>query len=169
MSEKLSIAIDIIDWLVQYKFKNTIDINIEDIMFVRNLGDEYFYIEDDGIVNTHTYNFNINQQLDMNRFALGNCFKTEEQARHMLEKLRVINELKKFALENNYEKIDWFNPEQKKWRIVYDYGEGRVSCDEWTRCIHANTSDIYFTDKKIAEKAIDTIDMGRIRKYYLDV
>lgn len=40
MSEKLLIAINIIDWLVQYKFRNNTDINIEDVMIFRNLDDE---------------------------------------------------------------------------------------------------------------------------------
>lgn len=40
MSEKLLIAIDIIDWLVQYKFRNNIDITLEDIMLIRSLDDE---------------------------------------------------------------------------------------------------------------------------------
>lgn len=40
MSEKLLIAINIINWLMEYKFRNNTNITVDDIMLVRSLDDE---------------------------------------------------------------------------------------------------------------------------------
>lgn len=125
----------------------------------------YYYYNDTGYIYESCYN---GDSTDKNRLEFGNCFKTKEEAEHMVEKLKVINELKKFALENNEAEIDWNNLSQKKYVIIYDPENQNVDvyCYWRTQYIPFN---IHFTSEKIAQKAIETIGVDRIKKYYFDI
>lgn len=125
----------------------------------------YYYVGSNGEV---LGDCNSNHQIDEGRINLSNCFKTKEEAEHMVEKLKVINELKNFALENNEEEIDWNNLSQRKYVIIYDPEDQNVDvyCYWRTQYIPFN---IHFTSEKIAQKAIETIGVDRIKKYYFDV
>ena len=125
----------------------------------------YYYYNDTGHIYESCYD---GDSTDKNRLEFGNCFKTKEEAEHMVEKLKVINELKKFALENNEAEIDWNNLSQKKYVIIYDPENQNVDvyCYWRTQYIPFN---IHFTSEKIAQKAIETIGEDRIKKYYFDV
>ena len=125
----------------------------------------YYYVDSNGEV---LGDCNSNHRVDKDRICLGNCFKTKEEADHMVEKLKVINELKNFALENNEEEIDWNNLSQRKYVIIYDPEDQNVDvyCYWRTQYIPFN---IHFTSEKIAQKAIETIGVDRIKKYYFDV
>lgn len=125
----------------------------------------YYYVENNGET---LGDCNSNHQVDKDRICLGNCFKTQEEAKHMVEKLKVINELKKFALENNEAEIDWENRRQTKYLITYDYvcKELEIAYYYYTQYLPFN---IYFTSREITQKAIETIGEDRIKKYYFDV
>lgn len=101
-------------------------------------------------------------------YSIGNCFQTEEEARHMVEKLKVIKELQDFALENNTEKIDWKNNKQLKFFINFDRYSNRAgySCTDDTKPVPLN---IYFTSRELALKAIEKVGEERIKKYYFDI
>ena len=60
--------------------------------------EKYFYIEDCMGVSDDR---NVQAPIDYCRFNIGNFFKTKIEAEHILEKLKVIHELQKFAYENN--------------------------------------------------------------------
>ena len=125
----------------------------------------YYYYNDTGHIYESCYD---GDSTDKNRLEFGNCFKTKEEAEHMVEKLKVINELKKFALENNEAEIDWNNLSQKKYVIIYDPENQNVDvyCYWRTQYIPFN---IHFTSEKIAQKAIETIGVEKKKKYYFDV
>ena len=87
----------------------------------------------------------------------------------MVEKLRVIHELEKFAFENNEEEIDWNNSEQRKYYLYFDYTDmSIVSCDSYSKCQHIPLA-VYFTSNEIADKAIKAIGEERLKKYYFGV
>lgn len=133
------------------------------------LGDQYFRI------NVNTFDlFPITRPcwgdsvFDEENYSIGNCFQTEEEARHMVEKLKVIKELQDFALENNTEKIDWKNSEQPKFFIVFDPYDTIVRYDS----VYGYKDlplNIYFTSKELALKAIEKVGKERIKKYYFDI
>lgn len=77
-----------------------------------NKNEKYCYIGGDGDI-YHTVNANLTK--DDCIFSIGNYFKTDEEAEHMVEKLKVIKELQDFAFENRDEEIDWYDKEQDKW------------------------------------------------------
>lgn len=126
----------------------------------------YFYYDNEGFIYESIYS---GGSIDKNRLDLGNCFKTREQANHMVEKLKVIKELRDFALENNEEEIDWKNPNQVKHIIVYNNETQIIRTDLWYASTQYIPFNIYFTSQKIAQKAIETIGEDRIKKYYFDV
>ena len=125
----------------------------------------YYYYDNDGRTYQSSY---CEDSIDKRRLEFGNCFKTQEEAKHMAEKLKVINELKNFALENNNEKIDWRDKCIGKYFITYDFYDEEISVASYT-FRNFLPFEIYFTSKEIAQKAIKTIGEYRIKKYYFDI
>lgn len=106
--------------------------------------------------------------VDDNRISMGNCFKTKAEADHMVEKLKVIHELQKFAYENNEREIDWNNENQEKHVILYSNNrkELDITCVNSSKYLPFN---IYFTSYDLAKQAIETIGEDRIKKYYFGI
>lgn len=130
-------------------------------------GELYFYVNSNGEIEYRYYkNRNIN---DKRRICnIGNYFKTDEEAEHMVEKLKVIRELQDFALEHNDEEIDWNDVNQEK--LYLGMNPKIKSIDIFHTCSWIYLPfNIYFTSEEIAEKAIETIGEDRIKKYYFDI
>ena len=123
----------------------------------------YYFIDayQEGIGN----DTNDGTDVDDFRLSIGNCFKTKEEAEHMVEKLKVIHELQKFAYENNEGEIEWGN---KCYYLCYDHLVGKIEISE-NIFFQFLPFNIYFTSRKIALMAIETIGEDRIKKYYFDV
>ena len=130
-------------------------------------GDKYYYININGAGSIFNYDCREDPS-DEARLNIGNYFKTEEDAKHMVEKLKVIRELQKFAHENNEKEIDWKNFNQYKYKIFYDAEDEDLYVDYSIYC-KSEPFNIYFTSCKIAKRAIKTIGEDRIKKYYFDV
>ena len=128
-------------------------------------GDTYYYIGSVGSIFNYDYREDISDEAHLN---IGNCFKTEEDAKHMVEKLKVIRELQKFANENNEKEIDWKNFNQCKYKIFYDAEDEDLYVDYSIQC-ESEPFNIYFTSSKIAKRAIEEIGEDRIKKYYFNV
>lgn len=126
--------------------------------------EKYFYIEDCIGVSDDR---NVQAPIDYCRFNIGNFFKTKIEAEHMLEKLKVIHELQKFAHENNEGEIDWIDAKQSKFHLVYDYEDKVIRIEQ--RYVIKFAPDIFFTSYDLAKQAIETIGADRIKKYYFDV
>ena len=127
--------------------------------------EKYFYIEDCMGVSDDR---NVQAPIDYCRFNIGNFFKTKIEAEHILEKLKVIHELQKFAYENNEGEIDWKNFNQCKYYLVYDTEDEELYVDYSIQC-ESEPFNIYFTSSKIAKRAIEEIGEDRIKKYYFNV
>lgn len=123
-------------------------------------GDDFYTIYGDGSIYTLTW-FNIADRVK--RYEIGNCFKTEEEAKFALEKLKVITELKRFAMKHNEGEINWNDNKQYKYILCFDHDE---NCVKWVQYQHAH---IYFTSREIAEQAIKEIGEERLKKYYFEV
>ena len=129
------------------------------------LDDNYYIIFSDGSIDYTNYDCDWDDKRIM---AIGNCFQTEEQAEFMVEKLKVIHELEKFAYENNTEEIDWNDTNQEKLYLTMNYMDKCIDVFYTYSWIYS-PSNIYFTSKKIAKEAIETIGEERIKKYYFGV
>lgn len=74
--------------------------------------------------------------------------------------------MRRFAEENNEHEIDWTDEDQEKWCMCYNYDSKNIDTgyDNTLR-----THYIYFSSKKIAKQAIDSIGEERLKKYYLGI
>ena len=129
------------------------------------LDEKYYMICGDGSIDYNNYDFD---GADRRIMGIGNCFQTEEQAEFMAEKLKVIHELEKFAYENNEEEIDWNDTNQEKLYLTMNYTDKCIDIFYTYTWIYS-PSNIYFTSKKIAKEAIETIGEERLKKYYFGV
>lgn len=131
------------------------------------LDEKYYIICSDGSIDYNNYDFDGADRRIMN---IGNCFQTEKQAEFMVEKLKVIHELEKFAYENNEEEtISYF-----KNLLKAKYFLRMESRSKKIEVVSSPTHEylpfhIYFDSEEIARKAIDTIGEDRIKKYYFGV
>lgn len=128
--------------------------------------ERYYFIDayQEGIGN----DTNDGTDVDDFRLSIGNYFKTKEEAEHMVEKLKVIHELQKFAYENNERENDWNNFSQTKFYLIYDSEVNNILVD-YSSFTRTNPFNIYFTSFKIAKRAIEAVGEDRIKKYYFDV
>lgn len=95
-----------------------------------------------------------------------NCFKTKEEAEFRLEQIKIYNEIKDFANENN-NKIDWHNSSQDKWHIYLNYTTLNLNASEWNTT--RSQGAIYFTSEKLAKQAIEKVGEDRIKRYLFGV
>lgn len=124
---------------------------------------KYFYVNEcGGIMNSKWYD----DSIDADRYEIGNCFQTKEEAEFALEKAKVEAELRRFAEENNEYEIDWEDDDQEKWCMHYSYGDGDVY---FTNAYWHKRNDIYFSSKKIGVQAVNSIGKERLKKYYFEV
>lgn len=125
------------------------------------LGDIYYLIDGDGEVLCSHWD---NIAIDRDRYALGNCFKTREEAEFVVEQLKVLVELKEYADDDK----KW-NCSNAHWCIAYDADEGCIDNDGCYHNIISAPFNIYFSSKEQAQKAIDAIGKERLKKYYFCV
>lgn len=128
-------------------------------------GELYFYVNSNGEIEYRYYkNRNIN---DKRRICnIGNYFKTDEEAEHMVEKLKVIKELKE--LSNIKFNMSDYLKNNKIYYIAYDFTQNRIVplFDNISRNIPFN---VYFSTKEDCEKAITKIGKERLERYYFDM
>lgn len=123
---------------------------------------KYWIINGFMVVDSSWYNDNV----DYGCYEIGNCFKTEKEAKFALEKLKVEAELRRFAEENNECEIDWTDKKHEKWFMYYNCDMKKIDIIYNTVL---KTHCIYFSSKKIAKQAIDYIGEERLKKYYLGI
>lgn len=133
-------------------------------------GELYYYINSKGEIEFSYYNNRSTK--DKRRICnIGNYFKTDDEAEHMVEKLKVIKELQDFAIENRDEEISWEEDDEYnryKYSIYFDYRLESIRIN-WTTVAHDSPFNLYFTSLEIAKEAIKTIGEDRIKKYYFDI
>ena len=119
-------------------------------------GERYWYSNGGGMVNSCFWK---SEQFDLNRYRIGNMFKTEKEAEFAVEKLKVEEELRKFGRpfkEDEYNYFIQIHPSHNN--IVTD-------SDDY----YQTQGTIYFESTAIANEAIDTIGEERIKKYLFGV
>lgn len=127
-------------------------------------GDWYWYISSDGQVDNCEW---VNDHIDLGSYAMGNCFRTEEEAEFTRGKQIIKTELQRYADEHN-------DPNKEKWdgEYVYYYIGYDVSENDLTSIPVAmlrRTNEVYFSSKEIAEDAANKIGAKRIKKYLFNI
>lgn len=127
----------------------------------------YFYITSNGDIEFSYYkNKSINDKRRVCKF--GNYFKTDEEAEHMVEKLKVIRELQELAFKDSNKKIIWDDYNQDKYFISYDWLNLEIFIGTTER-ESSSPFQTYFISKKACEEAITKIGKERLEKYYFDI
>ena len=116
------------------------------------MGDIYWRIDDRGSVDNCMYN---NYYTDNHRQAIGNFFKTKEQAEFAVEKLKVEAELRKFSRPFEYGKFNYY--------LLFDIDGNNFRTDVTSYC--PSQGAIYFESEEKAQQAISTVGEDRIKKY----
>ena len=105
--------------------------------------------------------------VDINRYSIGNCFKTEKEAQNAVERLKIRAELQRYADEHNDKPIDWKNRNTAKWYIYFNYWNKTVGCDCVTMV--RDCFQIYFSSEEVTRAAVQAVGEERIKKYLFGV
>jgi hypothetical protein len=121
----------------------------------------YYSILANGSIDYTTYDSN--NRIDKQRLSSGNCFKTGEEAEHMLKKIKIINKLRELSNIN-------FNDTsgEAHYAIAYDSETNEISSNVsyYYKFLPFN---IYFATKEDCKKAVETIGEENLKKYYFDI
>lgn len=126
-----------------------------------NVGDKYYYISNTGSILYYMYDEDVTNKAII---SIGNCFETKEEAQHMLQKIRIINQLQELS------NID-FNDDCKEEHYVISYNNEskKIVCDVHHLFVREIPFNIYFKTEEDCQKAIETIGEDNLKKYYFDV
>ena len=127
-----------------------------------NQDERYWYIGRSGAV---CYLVEINDHLDKSSYEIGNYFKTEEETKKVVEKIKIYTRLKDLALRlNKGEKIDWDNSTSAKWSI------GLSNSNNALQCCYAykgqDVGQIYCLDPDFLNIAKQEIGEENLRKLF---
>lgn len=174
MSEAKTIDISILSEAQQNLFKSLFEqfcervkpkvVEVKRKVWKPKIGEHYWYLYGDGKISTITW---CGSKLDADRYKLGNCFRTEEEAEFAREKKKVEVELERYAKEYNDPERDVWNGFNERCGIRYDCLRGDL--DTSTMYQFRDIGAIYFTSKEIAEDAANKVGAKRIMKYLFDV
>ena len=124
-------------------------------------GDTIFYITETGRVISGTFLSLLPS--DNDKVLFNNAFQTREEAEHMLQKIRIIIQLRKLS---NISFND--NCKQEKFVIFYNTENQQIKITQH-KFIREIPFNIYFKNKEDCQKAIETIGEDNLKKYYFDV
>lgn len=129
--------------------------------YIPKFNDKYYYISATGKVLDDSFIPCVS--VDTDRLNFNNFFKNEEDAKKMLEKIKVINKLKELSNINFGDNIN-----ELKYSIGYDIDTKKV-CPNLNRFTRIIPFEVYFETATDCQKAIDIIGEENLKKYYFDV
>lgn len=130
-------------------------------------GEMYYFLNTDNpsVVDYHHFDGDV---FDESNYAIGNCFKTKEEAEFVIERLKVVAEMKRYIAEHDDVELHWDSYEQEKWFIVYYHDTNNIGTDYLTRT-QIMDSSLHVSSEEILEGMIKEIGEDRIKKYYFGV
>ena len=124
-------------------------------------GEEYFYVDNVGIVQNALFDNTMGYHLALCRTL--NCFKTREEAKQEIEKIIVRRQLEDIARRlNKGRELDWNDEHQYKWYIAYNTIFGFAT---YSVCENVTQGVVYCLDKNFINTAIKEIGEGILIKY----
>ena len=118
-------------------------------------GDKYWLISHNGYVVQVRW---MGDEAEDDIYAIGNVFKTQEEAELRAERLKVEAELRRFARP--------FIVNERNFMLKYNYDTNKILIDF---VVLTPSTNIHFASGEITRKAIDTVGEERIKKYYFGV
>lgn len=117
--------------------------------------EDYWVITPSGDVKKDVW---LHYVIDRGRYAVGNCFKTKEEAEFKLEKDKVLTELSEYARD--------FDKSDRNWYFYWSCDSEKIGYS--LNYMHKYPT-LYFPSEEIARQAIETVGKDRVKKYYLGV
>lgn len=121
-------------------------------------GEKYYYMTTSGNVAQDTFN----TSFDKYRLSFRNVFKTAEEARKMVEKIKIINKLRELS------NVDFNSTDDNAYVIGYDRELKKIRIN-FHDAYNELPFNIHFETAKDCQKAIDTIGVENLKKYYFDI
>ncbi|AXY81143.1 hypothetical protein AVP_27 [Aerococcus phage vB_AviM_AVP] len=118
--------------------------------------DTYWIIEDSTEVSTYVWE---GDDFDNQHLPIGNVFKTEEQAKFTIEKLKVEAELRKYSDSWDLEKT------QYTFSFNWEFGAFEVEYPDYNQY----PDSYYFDSINSLQLALETVGEERIKKYIFGV
>lgn len=138
---------------------NTKGFIVKDEKQLPSEGDKYYFINSTGGIYSEDWN---NDLVDKARIDIGNVFKTKKEAEFAYEKLRVLNQLRNLADDDQ----EW-NSIYQHYYIIYDLDHDKL--DIWSNYYVMLSPGYWFKSKASAEAAIKTIGEDKLKKYVFNV
>lgn len=113
------------------------------------MNDRFFFVNSKGEVREE---LDAKIEEDDLRFATANYYSSEEVARNNARADQLMRQLRRFAVENRKDKIDWNNGKKHKYNICYSYPTQEIFVDFKSNC---RNFEIYFDSCGVAERAIE--------------
>lgn len=118
-------------------------------------GDKYWTISHNGYVVQVRW---MGDEAEDDIYAIGNVFKTQEEAEFKAEQLKVEAELRRFARP--------FDVSERNYSFYFDHRINYICTTDYS---YTQEGNIHFASEEIAQKAIATVGEERIKKYYFGV
>lgn len=124
-----------------------------------NVGDKYYYISNTGSILYYMYDEDVTNKAII---SIGNCFETKEEAQHMLQKIRIINQLQELS------NIKFNETDDRHYMIVYHKDDEEIISD-FCYSLNPIPFNVFFKTREDCENAISTIGEENLKKYYFDI
>ena len=122
------------------------------------IGKDYYFITECGEIECSHY---CNDDIDEKYYNFHNMFETKEEAEFMVEKLKVLAEMREFA--DDEQEWDGCNAH---WTLTLHSSSKQIDIDSFYE-VQLNAH--YFSSKEQVQKAIEAIGEERLKKYYFEV
>ena len=120
----------------------------------------YWYIEGDCEVYGE---YETDDDYDNARYETGNYFRTKEEAKKTVEKIKIYARLKDLALRlNEGREVNWDDSAQDKWYIYYEYNSLTTTASYG----YQDIGQIYCLDKNFLEIAKQEIGEENLKKLF---
>ena len=125
-------------------------------------GKSYWYIDSDCEAFKE---FERNDDYDNARYEIGNYFRTKEEAKKVVEKIKIYTRLKDLALRlNEGREVNWDDSAQDKWHIYYDHRGSLITTI--SNHSYQDLGQIYCLDKNFLEIAKREIGEENLKKLF---
>lgn len=114
---------------------------------VRETG-KYCYVGGDGLV---YFPHEKKTSIDDLRYNTANYYSSYDIAERNARANQLMRQLRRFAIENRKEKIDWNDEIKHKYNLYYSYPSRKIDIDFGSNCRYF---EIYFDSYETAERAI---------------
>lgn len=119
-----------------------------------SISNKYYYIDDSSAAHVET-DFDTNTSTDCNRYNYANYYSDKTVAKNNARADTLIRQLRRFAIENSENNLDWKNPMQIKFYITFNNNSKELDINISYCSTVKILGVIFFDSNELAQKAIN--------------